>query len=1732
MPDSLMPVTSATAVRYKYYTVDIMSNTLIGEIPFEDVSYELALKQAGTFDGRITISNQTNSLDLYKTTLPGKTALYVVRDNVCVWGGIIWGRSYDLVTRSLSVSASEFTSYLNHRLVWKTYSSNFTGEVTKDAGFAYVGIVDRTMKAPPPVKDQNGNSNMAYIVFKDRAVTKFNGPYSILSTTTTPSAPSDPTISGFYINLTAIPKPRIAAYSNVGVSLRADTYEYVRELINNAFEDFIDIDFPNEILAPGIAKAVSVAGYSITSTGTYTGEATITTSKPHKLAKGQTVNLANIDDVLFGEFVVSDTPTLYTFTVKIANRVSADDRISILPVENKSYSTVSVIKDKIQYREIISSSPVQVTYVQRSSGVVTLWFKTRHRFIKNDVVAVKIANAAPVQRTIGGKVVNTMDWSSTGDNNMNIINVASGYSIQFLDPKYTSSSYDIPKTATKVPKNNTVALATPRTQLKLYPRDSHGYGAGDRIKISGVDSINWPTPLYDGYNIVVDSDQGTPKTIVAYEADGDDNTVLLYFNEDPDILESEFITVTSTNSVIKGTHQIEKVTPANENSSQWTLSFIKNIDADIAKTSVSGSTASVYGTSWITMDPGYDQLSTVNLVEPDSTAQIASLEYDTGISTKDRAGTVYVNTVDRHVFRVGDTVKVNFTDAATDKIYGGRSVVVKGNSDGDTIVYKLADASTPFYDVKKSPKKGLLTRTKARISGTPIVEATIRQIHTDGNLVTAISDDHNLAVGDNIIVTFSDSTYSNYDSNGGTVKIIEATENTFKYYVPGDIDVSSEVIVRNISFPKTKNKVDKATSPYTVVTRVVTDNFIADSAEQGNEDTEQTFAVSIGSIQTEMNATGDDYVVFTTTGANATNFSIGDSVTIEGLPDQSSDQPSVVEAKNLAPYKIEFKCTNAKKKTGVARMYLDVNPELAKTSKVVLSGFTAQKALGTSGSSKQKNKVITINMWGLQGTTTGTRTVAVKPIVDTYLKNKKFKADEYTLGYGTLRGSTGIPLNYYIDVPCDGKYSISWTWDSAKSTSSTPLATRHGSDKGNVYMGAHTDPSKISAKQIVKYSVYNDTGVIKKMTTNKETFWVKTTQSVAIPANTPVSGFNVTATVKKKITAVFNKNGPSTASPEVFVGDTFKISGLKDSGTNKYSIFNGKDMQVLKVVKDPSTESPTGQERWTDITLRSPHKVLHAFDPKPFNYPNNQVKATSSHNVAGVAVLDYGSISSETRDITALARSSSSTATLTSPGHGLAVGDWVNVWTYGKNTLSLNGNNEPVQITSVPSEDTLTYTIPGADSVEISHYSIAKNTTKTTVTLTVATGYYHRFVVGDTIELTSFPSAVSSQLTGTAILVTATPRTLSFIKTVTLPTTKTKALASTGTVTLSTAASITDVADETAIGVILPSPMISREPIAFTRTYGEYSQSANLGGVEFSTSLYSALNSKNTPLRGSDLVNLGQHLEEYSNTITGFDYRIDCELYIDPTTGNKKFKRIFRLIPLYPASLTKYINSLPLQDDPYNPNGNRPQDRKPGLAPGQSAPPIAFGADKIVFEYPGNISNISFAENAENSATRVFVSSANGQAGGGDAAYSGAVSEDLLADGWPLLDKAEKADWPLIGNDKTNIDSWGNYDSELDLYRTAKRFAYESKPPAGNFIITVNGSLNPVVGSYSPGDWCSIIVNDDFVKHRLESTLEPRKDVIVRKIDSVKVTVPNNPAFPEQIDLAIVTDWQVDRVGE
>jgi hypothetical protein len=272
--------------------------------------------------------------------------------------------------------------------------------------------------------------------------------------------------------------------------------------------------------------------------------------------------------------------------------------------------------------------------------------------------------------------------------------------------------------------------------------------------------------------------------------------------------------------------------------------------------------------------------------------------------------------------------------------------------------------------------------------------------------------------------------------------------------------------------------------------------------------------------------------------------------------------------------------------------------------------------------------------------------------------------------------------------------------------------------------------------------------------------------------------------------------------------------------------------------------------------------------------------------------------------------------------------------------------------------------------------------------------------------------------------------------------------------------------------------------------YGSYTANADIG-IDFENLDKSGYYQDTQILRGFEQKTVGEILEQYSNTVEGgFEYRIDCDYNFDTAT----FSRTFRLFPISLAEAP-------------------PE--------GEIYPVTAFGAERLVFEYPGNILSFSVEESAEDAATRFFVvGSIEDLSDDASQPYAGAADRTMLANpngrSWPLIDLAEQLD---------------EIEDELSLHAYARDYLFESRPPVGVYNVVVNGSLYPQVGTFFPGQWCSIIVDDEFVRQRLASDQEPRSDILIRKIDSYSVVIPDGVPIPEEVQLRLVTDWKVDQRG-
>lgn len=108
---------------YTYLFCDLMTDTVLAELPLADVSYSTELNGIGTLRATIPYTDETAPLDPETASQPGRTALYVDRDGVIVWAGIIWTRQPS-GKYSKEIQAAEFMSYYQHRYVKTTLSTD------------------------------------------------------------------------------------------------------------------------------------------------------------------------------------------------------------------------------------------------------------------------------------------------------------------------------------------------------------------------------------------------------------------------------------------------------------------------------------------------------------------------------------------------------------------------------------------------------------------------------------------------------------------------------------------------------------------------------------------------------------------------------------------------------------------------------------------------------------------------------------------------------------------------------------------------------------------------------------------------------------------------------------------------------------------------------------------------------------------------------------------------------------------------------------------------------------------------------------------------------------------------------------------------------------------------------------------------------------------------------------------------------------------------------------------------------------------------------------------------------------------------------------------------------------------------------------------------------------------------------------------------------------------------
>jgi hypothetical protein len=108
---------------YRYILTNVLTGSVLAEVPFESASFSHVLNAPGAFAGTLGLKQPAKLESVLKSLLSpstsslGKLALYVERDGVIVWGGMLWTGEPDLDAGTFSLNGEGFLSYFRRRVL-------------------------------------------------------------------------------------------------------------------------------------------------------------------------------------------------------------------------------------------------------------------------------------------------------------------------------------------------------------------------------------------------------------------------------------------------------------------------------------------------------------------------------------------------------------------------------------------------------------------------------------------------------------------------------------------------------------------------------------------------------------------------------------------------------------------------------------------------------------------------------------------------------------------------------------------------------------------------------------------------------------------------------------------------------------------------------------------------------------------------------------------------------------------------------------------------------------------------------------------------------------------------------------------------------------------------------------------------------------------------------------------------------------------------------------------------------------------------------------------------------------------------------------------------------------------------------------------------------------------------------------------------------------------------------
>lgn len=229
---------------------------------------------------------------------------------------------------------------------------------------------------------------------------------------------------------------------------------------------------------------------------------------------------------------------------------------------------------------------------------------------------------------------------------------------------------------------------------------------------------------------------------------------------------------------------------------------------------------------------------------------------------------------------------------------------------------------------------------------------------------------------------------------------------------------------------------------------------------------------------------------------------------------------------------------------------------------------------------------------------------------------------------------------------------------------------------------------------------------------------------------------------------------------------------------------------------------------------------------------------------------------------------------------------------------------------------------------------------------------------------------------------------------------------------------------------------------------------------------------------GGEMRSFGDAITEFANNIGGFEWNVKCT---------------------FDEGTQKFVKKLCFRDTP-----------PAQIASGGTFTGVRTGLDTNILEYPGNIIDLTLDESGEATSTRFIT--VGGYPDGSSIDYKPRGSHNNMAylnRGWPIVEIIDSSDHPNVYVQDT-----------LDKYSLIG--SRRTRPVVPTWTVSTNAQLDPQLGSYELGDWCQLVVHDDYVASRFAYTND---DEIVKRIMGYSVNVPDVPQEPETVSLELEDEW-------